>query len=88
VRTNDLFFLAATNWLLDGKLISTDVWTWDLDDEVGYLSSANTLRYSKNVTMSLNAIWYLGRSGRYTDPFIFSRDQRINEIEVRLSYEL
>jgi hypothetical protein len=87
-ETNDLFFLAATNWLLDGKLTSTDVWTWDLDDQVGYLTSTNTLRYSKNVTVGLNAIWYLGRSGRYTDPFIFSRDQRINEMEVRLSYEL
>jgi hypothetical protein len=87
-ETNDLFFLAATNWLLDGKLTSTDVGTWDVDDQVGYLGSTNTLRYSKNVLLALNAIWYLGRSGRYTDPFIFSRDQRINEIEVRASYEL
>jgi len=87
-ETNDLFFLAATSWLLDGKLTSTDVWTWDLDDQVGYAGSTNSLRYSRNVLLGMNAIWYIGRSGRYTDPFVFSRDQRINEIEVRLSYEL
>jgi len=87
-QTNDLFFLAATTWLHDGKLTSTDVWTWDVDDDVGYLSSTNSLRYSRNVLLALNAIWYVGRSGRFTDPFIFSRDQRINEIEVRASYEL
>lgn len=87
-ETNDLFFLAATSWMLDGKLTSTNVWTWDLDDQVGYAESTNVLRYSRNVLLGLNAIWYIGRSGRYTDPFIFSRDQRINEIEAKLSYEL
>jgi hypothetical protein len=87
-ETNDLLVIAATNWLLDGKLTSTNIWTWDIDDVSGYVSSTNTLRYSHNVLLALNAIWYLGRSGRYTDPFIFSRDQRINEIEFRASYEL
>ncbi len=87
-ETNDLFFLAAVSWLRDGTLTSTNVWTWDLDDQVGSLSSTNTLRYSRNVLLALNAMWYVGRSGRFTDPFIFSRDQRMNEIEVRMSYEL
>jgi len=36
----------------------------------------------------MNAIWYLGQSGRFTDPLTLSRDQRINELEVRLVYEL
>jgi len=87
-ETNDLLVLAAQNWLMDGKLSATNIFTWDVDDQVGFASSANTYRYSRNLLLSTNAIWYLGRSGRYTDPFIFSRDQRINEIEVRLSYEM
>jgi len=52
------------------------------------VESANVYRYSRNILLSLNAIWYLGKSGRYTDPFLFSRDQRINETEFRFSYEI
>ena len=50
--------------------------------------ATNDYRYSRNILLDLNAIWYLGKSGRYTDPFLFSRDQRINEVEVRFTYEI
>jgi hypothetical protein len=32
--------------------------------------------------------WYLGRSGRHTDPFLESKSQRINELEFTVSYEI
>jgi hypothetical protein len=85
---NNLFFVAATNWLDNGQLTATNVFIWDVDDRVGFASSTNVFRYSRNILLGLNAIWYLGQSGRYTDPFLFSRDQRINEIEATFSYEI
>jgi hypothetical protein len=85
---SDLSFVALTNWLINGQLTALNVVTWDWDDQVGYLNTNNVYRYSRNVLFALNAIWYLGRSGRYTDPYIFSRDQRINEVEVRFTYEI
>jgi hypothetical protein len=87
---NNLFFVAATNWLINGQLNTLNVFVWDPDANVGYLSSGNTYRYSRNVTMGLNAIWYLGRSGFNDDGFggALSRAQRINEIEFRLTYEI
>ncbi len=42
----------------------------------------------RNILLGINSVWYLGRSGRYTDPFLFSRDQRISELEATFSYEI
>ncbi len=80
--------MASTNWLVNGQLTSTNAFVWDIDNSDGNLGSTNVFRYSRNILLGLNAIWYLGRSGRFTDPFIFSRNQRINEIEATLSYEI
>jgi len=87
-REDNLAFVAAVNWLINGQLTTTNVFAWDVDDNVGFASSSNVYRYSRNILLGLNTIWYLGRSGRNTDPFIFSRDQRINELEATLSYEI
>jgi hypothetical protein len=40
------------------------------------------------VLLGLNAIWFLGRSGRYTDPYLLSREQRFNELEFTFTYEI
>ncbi len=87
-ETNSLSVLAFTNWLINGQLTATNIGVWDWDDMVGYVETTNDYRYSRNILLGLNAIWYLGRSGRYTDPFLFSRDQRINELEFRFTYEI
>ena len=87
-ETSTLSVLAFTNWLINGQLTATNIGVWDWDNGVGYVESENNYRYSRNILLDLNAIWYLGRSGRYTDPFLFSRDQRINELEVRFTYEI
>ncbi len=84
----DVGFVALTNWLVNGQLTAQNIAAWDFDAEAGYLNTNNTYRYSRNVLMGLNAIWYLGRSGRYTDAYLFSRDQRINEVEFRFTYEI
>ena len=81
-------FLAATNWLVNGQLTSTNVAVWDIDNNVGDLASTNVFRYSRNVLLGLNAIWYIGRSGRYTDPFFQSVNQRMSELEATISYEI
>ena len=81
-------FLAATVWLMNGQLTTLNTGEWDWDDNCGSLSSLNYYRYSSNVVLGLNAIWYLGRSGRFTDPFALSRAQRYNEIEFRFAYEI
>ncbi len=85
---NNFFFLAATNWLMNGQLTMGNVFSWDVDDQVGDYTITNTYRYSRNVLFGLNATWYLGQSGRYTDPFSFSRDQTMNEIEASFTYEI
>ena len=85
---SNLGFLAATNWLMNGQLTATNVMLWDIDDNVGYLNSDNVYRYSRNVLFGLNAIWFLGRSGRYTDPYLLSREQRFNELEFTFTYEI
>ena len=61
---------------------------WDEDDNVGFLSSTNVYRYSRNVLLGANVQWYIGRSGRYTDPFVFSRNERMSEAELSLTYEI
>jgi hypothetical protein len=45
-------------------------------------------RYSRNILFGANAIWYMGRSARYTDPYALSRGQRINELEFTFTYEI
>ena len=81
-------FLAATNWLVNGQLTSTNVLVWDIDNQVGDLASTNVFRYSRNILLGVNAIWYIGRSGRFTDPFFQSVNQRMSELEATVSYEI
>jgi hypothetical protein len=83
-----LAFLAATNWLMNGQLTATNVFLWDIDNNVGELSTTNVYRYSRNVLFGVNAQWFLGRSGRFTDPNLLSRQQRFNELEFTLTYEI
>jgi hypothetical protein len=83
-----LGFLAATNWLMNGQLTATNTIIWDFDDQTGLLETTNVYRYSRNVLFGVNAQWYLGRSGRYTDPFLFSGYQRQNELEFTFTYEI
>jgi hypothetical protein len=89
-RWDDVFFVAATNWLVNGQLTTTNVAFWDADSMDGFVTSTNVYRYSRNILLGVNAIWYLGRSGRYTDVAdgIFSRNQRINELEATFQYEI
>jgi hypothetical protein len=85
---SNLAFLAATNWLMNGQLTAGNVFLWDIDDNVGELSTTNVYRYSRNVLFGLNAQWFIGRSGRYTDPYVLSREQRFNGLEFTLTYEI
>jgi hypothetical protein len=85
---SNLFFVAATNWLMNGQLTAQNVLTWDPDDNVGELSTTNVYRYSRNVLFGLNSQWFIGRSGRYTDPYLLSREQRFNELEFTFTYEI
>jgi hypothetical protein len=87
-RDNSFFFLSAVNWILNGQLVTTNVWTWDIDDKVGSLISTNTYRYSRSILFGVNAFWAIGRSGRYTDPFLYSVQQRTNALEFTLTYEI
>jgi hypothetical protein len=87
-EVSNFSFLSAVNWVWNGQWVTTNTWAWDWDNNVGFVGSSNTFRYSRNVLFGLNTIWYLGRSGRFTDPFIFSRNQRINEIEFSVTYEI
>jgi len=81
-------FVAATNWLMNGQLTAGNVLLWDIDDNVGAFTTTNVYRYSRNVLFGLNAQWFLGRSGRFTDPFLLSRQQRFNELEFTFTYEI
>ncbi len=85
---NNLGILAFTNWLVNGQLTATNFVAWDIDDNVGQLASTNVYRYSRNILLGLNATMYIGRSGRFTDPFLFSADQRNNELEATFTYEI
>jgi hypothetical protein len=89
-RWDDILLLASTNWLVNGQLTSTNAFLWDADNIVGFLATSNVFRYSRNILLGLNAQWYLGRSGRWTDfgAATFSRAQRINELEATLTYEI
>jgi len=85
---SDFFFLSAVNWVMNGQVVTTNALAWDIDDNTGGLSSTNVFRYSRNILFGVNAQMYLGRSGRYTDPFAESRAQRIQELEFTLTYEI
>jgi hypothetical protein len=85
---SNLMLLAATDWLMNGQLTTVNAFVWDIDDDVGELSSTNVYRYSRNVLLGINAQWFVGRSGRYTDPFLLSREQRFNDLEFTLTYEI
>jgi hypothetical protein len=81
-------FVAAANWLWDGRLVSTNVFLWDIDTRAGFFGSNNVFRYSRNVILGLNLQWYLGATNRLTDPITMSVDHRINEVEFRFTYEI
>ena len=85
---SSLAFLNATNWLMNGQLTASNLFLWDIDDNVGELATTNVYRYSRNVLFGVNAQWFIGRSGRYTDPYLLSRYQRFNELEFTLTYEI
>jgi hypothetical protein len=89
-RWDDTVFFAATNWLVNGQLTTTNVLLWDVDAIDGFATSTNVYRYSRNILLGVNAQWYLGRSGRFTDiaDGIFSRNQRSNELEATFQYEI
>ncbi len=86
---SSLFFLAANNWMLDGRLTTLNVWAWEPDDAVGFVSSTNSYRYSSNILFGVNAIWFLGRTG-LNDGLggVLSRAQRTNELSFQFTYEL
>jgi len=83
-----LAFLAATNWLMNGQLTATNTVVYDIDNNGFELSTTNVYRYSRNVLFGVNAQWFMGRSGRYTDPNLLSGYQRQNELEFTLTYEI
>ncbi len=85
---SNFFFVDAVNWLMNGQLTSTNVFEWDIDDACGAVTTTNVYRYSRNVLVGINSAWFLGRSGRYTDPFLYSRSQTQNLLEFTLTYEI
>jgi hypothetical protein len=89
-KWDDTLLFASTNWLVNGQLTSTNALLWDADNIDGFISTANVYRYSRNVLFGINAQWWLGRSGRYTDVAsgVFSRAQRENELEATFQYEI
>ena len=80
--------LAATNWLMNGQLTSDQRMGMGHRQQCRLADTDNVYRYSRNVLFGLNAIWFLGRSGRYTDPYLLSREQRFNELEFTFTYEI
>jgi hypothetical protein len=87
-ETSSLAFINATNWLMNGQLTAGNLFLWDIDDNTGELATTNVYRYSRNVLLGVNAQWFIGRSGRFTDPYLFSRYQRFNELEFTFTYEI
>ena len=85
---SNLAFLNATNWLMNGQLTTGNLFLWDIDDNVGELATTNVYRYSRNILLGVNAEWFVGRSGRFTDPYVLSREQRFNELEFTFTYEI
>jgi len=89
-RWDDTLLFASTNWLVNGQLTSSNFLLWDVDSTDGYIGSSNVYRYSRNILLGINADWFLGRSGRYTDVAdgLFSRSQRQSELEATFQYEI
>jgi hypothetical protein len=87
-RDSNFFFLSAVDWVLNGQLVTTNAFQCDIDDNTQGLLSVNTYRYSRSILFGVNAVWFLGRSGRYTDPFAESVSQRTNMLEFTLTYEI
>lgn len=87
-EVSNFALLSATNWLMNGQLTTGNTILDDIDDNVFEVSSSNTYRYSRNILLGLNAAWFLGRSGRITDPYLLSREQRFNELEFTFTYEI
>ncbi len=87
-RFSSFLTLSGTNFLLNGRSTNLTGVSWDVDDETGELMSNTVYRYSRDVLIGTNIHWYLGRSGRHTDPFLESKSQRINELEFTFTYEL
>jgi hypothetical protein len=89
-RWDDSLLFASVNWLDNGQLTSTNAALWDVDNIDGFVESTNVYRYSRNVLLGVNAIWFVGRSGRWTDvgSGAFSRAQRTNELEATFQYEI
>jgi hypothetical protein len=85
---SSLALINFTNWLMNGQLTAGNAFLWDIDNNVGAFTTTNVYRYSRNVLLGVNAQWFLGRSGRFTDPFLFSRQQRFNELEFTFTYEI
>ena len=85
---SSLALINFTNWLMNGQLTAGNPFLWDIDNNVGELTTTNVYRYSRNVLLGVNAQWFLGRSGRFTDPYLFSRQQRFNELEFTFTYEI
>ena len=83
-----LAFINFTNWLWNGQLTAGNLFLWDIDNNVGELGTTNVFRYSRNVLLGVNAQWFIGRSGRFTDPNLLSRQQRFNELEFTFTYEI
>jgi hypothetical protein len=83
-----LAFINFTNWLMNGQLTAGNLLLWDIDNNVGELATTNVYRYSRNVLLGVNAQWFIGRSGRFTDPNLLSRQQRFNELEFTFTYEI
>jgi hypothetical protein len=82
------FFINAVNWILNGQLVTSNGFAMDVDDVTFNATSTNTYRYSRNIILALNATMYMGKSSKYTDPFIFSGNQSLNEVEFRFTYEI
>jgi len=80
--------LSGTNFLLNGRSTNLTGVSWDVDDQTGEVISNTVYRYSRDILIGTNIHWYLGRSGRHTDPFLESKSQRINELEFTFTYEL
>ncbi|HEY2665003.1 MAG TPA: hypothetical protein VGI47_11725, partial [Candidatus Binataceae bacterium] len=85
---SNFFFVNAVNWVMNGQLVTSNGFAMDVDDVTMNATSTNTYRYSRNIIMALNATWYLGKSSKNTDPFVFSGNQSLNEVEFRFTYEI
>jgi hypothetical protein len=87
-RWSTFLNLSCADFLADGQVANVMGVSWDADNRAGQVVSNSTWRYSRSILIGLNLDWYLGQSGRHTDPFLFSKSQRINELELTLSYEI